>query len=673
MKILLLNRRNPVFIWYNIINFIFGGSMKLKLKNYKNINNLDLNIEEEKINFIFGISGSGKSSLVSAIVGDKSEKNISYGKKIDEMELVVEPELSGEYYLIFNEQTHQKLILNKNNNEEVYSILFENDNSLEAIRKDISILLANINSKRQELSNYVQNVDQMIKIINKRKLSTSGKFSSSSSLEKLKSEIENPKYKKYSNFIHDNGLNYVKWIESGANFSIFNEGKCPFCTKKMSKYRIDKIEDIIKISPEQYGIISDSQEILNKIGINVPNFSYKREVIKLEKDLYDAVENKRIIENLYNMVDSYNLDSLDIKQINKITFSKSLNEMFPEIKIVIDEFNDNIIELKKKLCSIKLKTSKFIGKNLKKLNDYLSKFSIPYEFEIDNYNTMNKTATVFLVSKKEKKHEDKIDNLSYGEKNIIALLLFLVSTKKQLIIIDDPASSYDDNRRKVIYELLYEFHDNQTYIILSHDQVFIKYALLGLSTKKYLDKTGRILCLENIKGECSTKNITTQDFDNLQNQVMDFMKNNDLSYYRKIINLRILAELNKNSKKSDKLIYSYLSAILHNTSKSEIIIQLTEENVDETEVLKLIDEKYKIILPSVPDDIYIDFDYSQLTNFEKIAYKREEYRKKRGNKKVKTFIEKEFDDIIHLNDRYFISLNPYKFDVYSENIYENIL
>lgn len=650
-----------------------GGSMRLEVKNYKNITKLDLSIESEKINYIFGISGSGKSSIVSAVIGDKSEKNISYGKKIEEMKLTVEPELSNGNYLIFNEQTHQKLILNKNNNEEVYSILFENDNSLEIIRKDISILLANINSKRQELFNYVQNVDQMIKIINKRKLPSSGKFSSGSSLEKLKGEIDNPKYKKYSNFIHDKGLDYVKWIESGTSFSAFHEGKCPFCTKKMSKFRIDKIEEIIKISPEQYSIISDSQDVLNKIGINVPNFSYKREVLKLEKDLYDAIENKKIIENIYNMVDSYNLDSLDIKEIKKITFSQTLTELFPEIRLVVDEFNENIVELKKKLCNIKLKTSKFIGRNLKKLNDYLSKFSIPYEFEIDNYNTMSKTATVFLVSKKEKKHEDRTDNLSYGEKNIIALLLFLVSAKKQLIIIDDPASSYDDNRRKIIYELLYEFHDNQTYIILSHDQVFIKYALLGLSTKKYLDKTGKIVCLENIKGECNTKDITEVDFDNLQNQVISFMKNTDLSYYRKIINLRILAELNKSNRKNDQLIYSYLSAILHNTNKTEILNQLAEETVNESKVLELIENKYKIILSAIPDDIYYDFDYDKLTNFEKIAYKREEYRRKRGNKKVKNFIEKEFDYIIHLNNRYFVSLNPYKFDVYSESVYDNIL
>ncbi len=267
--------------------------MKLKVKNYKNISNLDLDIEDNKINYIFGISGSGKSSIVNAVIGDTSEKNITYGKKMNDMELVVSPAFKDDDYLIFNENTYQRLILEKNNNKEVYSILFENDNSLEIIRNDISSLLASINSKRQELFYYVQNVDQMIKIINKRKLPASGKFSSSSSIEKLKCETENPKYKKYSNFIREHGLEYVQWVENGTKFEPFSKGKCPFCNRKMSKYRVDKVSDIIEITPEQYGIISDSQDILKKIGIDIPNFSYKREVSKLEKDLYNAIENKK--------------------------------------------------------------------------------------------------------------------------------------------------------------------------------------------------------------------------------------------------------------------------------------------------------------------------------------------------------------------------------------------
>ena len=89
-------------------NSIREKNMNLKVKNYKNISNLNLDIEDNKINYIFGISGSGKSSIVNAVIGDTSEKNITYGKKIGDMELVLSPTLKEDDYLIFNENTHQK-------------------------------------------------------------------------------------------------------------------------------------------------------------------------------------------------------------------------------------------------------------------------------------------------------------------------------------------------------------------------------------------------------------------------------------------------------------------------------------------------------------------------------------------------------------------------------------
>ena len=75
-----------------------------------------------------------------------------------------------------------------------------------------------------------------------------------------------------------------------------------------------------------------------------------------------------------------------------------------------------------------------------------------------------------------------------------------------------------------------------------------------------------------------------------------------------------------------------------------------------------------------PDDIFEGFNYDDLTNFEKVIYKREEEKLKRKNtgKRKKSYLEKEFDDIVHLNNKYFISLNPYLFNIFSECVYQNI-
>lgn len=122
--------------------------MKIEIKNFKNIDNLKFELEENKINFLFGMSGTGKSSIVKGLLGDKSEKNAQYGKSIDDVVLDIIPQTSIDNISLFNEETQKNLLINKVENENIYSILFSNDSTLENVRSNISIMLSNINSKR---------------------------------------------------------------------------------------------------------------------------------------------------------------------------------------------------------------------------------------------------------------------------------------------------------------------------------------------------------------------------------------------------------------------------------------------------------------------------------------------------------------------------------------------
>ena len=44
--------------------------MEIKLHNYKNIDELNVDFLDNKINFVYGLSGSGKSSICEAIIDD---------------------------------------------------------------------------------------------------------------------------------------------------------------------------------------------------------------------------------------------------------------------------------------------------------------------------------------------------------------------------------------------------------------------------------------------------------------------------------------------------------------------------------------------------------------------------------------------------------------------------
>ncbi len=53
--------------------------MKLEIKGYKNIQDLSYEFQDNKVNFLFGISGSGKSSIPEALTDTNPIDNLTFG------------------------------------------------------------------------------------------------------------------------------------------------------------------------------------------------------------------------------------------------------------------------------------------------------------------------------------------------------------------------------------------------------------------------------------------------------------------------------------------------------------------------------------------------------------------------------------------------------------------
>ena len=58
--------------------------MLIHIENFRNIDNLDYEIEDGKVNYLFGVCGSGKSSIVSAVSKQPSPADTTVGKAIEE-------------------------------------------------------------------------------------------------------------------------------------------------------------------------------------------------------------------------------------------------------------------------------------------------------------------------------------------------------------------------------------------------------------------------------------------------------------------------------------------------------------------------------------------------------------------------------------------------------------
>lgn len=55
--------------------------MNIKIENYNGIEELDYELKDGKINFLFGISGAGKSSIASALVDKEIDSHVIVGRK----------------------------------------------------------------------------------------------------------------------------------------------------------------------------------------------------------------------------------------------------------------------------------------------------------------------------------------------------------------------------------------------------------------------------------------------------------------------------------------------------------------------------------------------------------------------------------------------------------------
>lgn len=314
---------------------------------------------------------------------------------------------------------------------------------------------------------------------------------------------------------------------------------------------------------------------------------------------------------------------------------------------------------------------------------------------IGKYEKNAKIASTYLVHNDNKMENNNVKNLSYGEKNIVSLLLFIFSVDKEIVVIDDPASSFDENRRTIIYRLIMDNIKDKTVIVLSHDQSFVRNAIIdikneikrnsngkGTSYEKWQDAAsainiGELLYLFQCNGKVNLKNIDIEDFDNLSTYAKKFIQDNNLSYFRKIINLRIYIEaLGKNLNETNKLKYGYLSLIMHcryYQTKQAVISKLEKQHKSEEEILNLIKKEFSIELESLPENRFYDFDEEELTPFEKVVYKREKMNKNSLKyKELNKYARDTLSDIVHLNNQTVYTLNPYKYVSYPQNVLDII-
>lgn len=632
--------------------------MIISIKDYKNISSVKYEIKDNETNILFGLCGSGKTAISQAILCD----NVEFNKKVDspnKPEMYIDSnDPSLKKVSIFNEKTVEKYLFETNQlDNNIIPVLIDDENEYKKSRKDLDKLLEQLSECMQQNSEYYNS----LKLIQKQlgaTLSKKNTLSGKSIIVKAQKTYEGLTSKRILNKINELENNKFEWIVSGINdFEPYSNGVCPFCNKKINKtLKKDydyfkafetKVVQNLKLSENQVNTIKIKKLSVTEKGIN----SIYNSMIKVAKSIKDFEKVRDFVESCYDT-------GFDEKKIKELEIESCFYEYFPSIKPYIKKINEKIQLLIKIIATTKKETKSILTRKLKQINDYFKIFDVPYEINA-KYNR-GKITDYHLSLIKDTKKIDRNKSLSNGEKVIVSLILFLLENEKKdndLIIIDDPVSSFDNVKRGLIYQLIRKKLNKKTVLILSHDSVFIKYAI---NDKK---NQGKLDYIDNHNDVISVNDVKKEDVDYYLNFVRKHLQMNpNLPYYIKILNVRFFYELEK-----EQPFYRYLSRIIHCEDKKKVLKSLGTKS--EVDILSEIEKKTGTCLPCFDESYYKNISIVDISDFEKACLLRQMDELKKINiESIRNII----NDYVHINSSLIICLDQYKYSFCTKHLRDEI-
>lgn len=646
--------------------------MKIEIKHIHNVNHADFVLEDHKVNFIVGPSGSGKSSIAKAIVVEEDEleiyKSVYGGTPSITINGTKNYDRSG--FVQFSDSYRIECLVARKANTSIYEVFVGDVNDYLIYDKELNLLLVSFEHHKEKLNDFFTHMDQIKKdIFNSIKVKGSRK----GNLEKFESSVIGISDSSRAK-LRNSHQERLQWMKEAIDKKYIDENNsfCPFCNKKLGKRLLDFTSLINSIDPKSLQKLKDSEDILRSLGIEDINFYNLNDLKKVKSKIADLITVEMEISSILQNLEIIRFADINlIISIEKFKLSKLTTSMFVELEADIMKINDKIIDLKKAYGVFINHSKSKIRKSEEKLNSFLLKFGIPYEFKLVQIDNKSTVANYQLIHISDLEKSERTCGLSSGEQNVVALLLFLLGNKRKNIIIDDPASSFDENKRILIYQAIIDLFDKRTTLVLSHDFIFAKFASYDVYKKRNLNNLGSIKYFENNYYESSVllKNIDFNDFKVIDEHVKNHLLIPKIPYMSKIIGLRLYYETKKKRVGND-VIYGYLSLILH---QEENLFDALDSlyihfNKSEQEIIDMINQNFpKLPLERFNGQSFCDSD--EMTLFEKLIYRREQLRKSRGGLK---HIKDQISNIFHLNEAHVLQVDPYQFNYFPKALIDYV-
>lgn len=637
--------------------------MNIKIRNYKNLKSIDYSIDDNKTNFLFGLSGSGKSSVLNALCDDSIGDNKTFGSSDSDNQVI---EIDGVH--VSPKEMHVfdvnkvNFILKDNSIEPIREVIIEDPTEHEKNHRKLESRLSKLNEALIKEQNKYNDIEKFLSEMKIKKLNKGNTIPASSVISKAITNIKTISSKKIFSSISSYDGKYLDWLMRGIEY--IKDEKCPFCEKKMPLKRKSKLNKIKNLDTQNILNLKKELSIHASLFDGVIAFQYS-EIKSIEKKIISFAKAVDVYKKINEQVNSMFELNYDCTKFVQISFDSDFATHFPESCREYKKLCNNIPKLIASINKTHVDTDTFLKNKKGIINSLLEKADIPYKFDVKYHRSGPNE--YFITHNKNSKNSDNRNCLSEGEKSIVSLILFLVSSSKtnyKLYMIDDPVSSFDNLRRKYIFNLIKEYMKGKTVIVLSHDAVFAKFAIKD-SEKNFV---GQISYLSNNgNGNANVISIKNLQLWKFNKCVIERLKK-ATGEYQKAVLVRLIIE-DEYGNHSPK--YGYLSKILHGESYANIMNWFSRKGITENDLLKDINiflEKNGLSSNFLAplSATYNVIDTTNFTDYEKCILLRELMDKEivTSNSSIK----EELNNYIHLADTLDIMINPFEFPMISRNL-----
>ena len=311
--------------------------------------------------------------------------------------------------------------------------------------------------------------------------------------------------------------------------------------------------------------------------------------------------------------------------------------------------------------------------DIRYINNFLKCAGYKYAVSIEE-TTEHKYKLLLRPTSVDTKISSAKSHLSYGERNALALALFMFSAIKEdpdMVILDDPITSFDGNKKFALLNMLFLSErclKNRTVLLLTHD---FNTVIDVISTMPYnFNPAPHGAFLSTINGVLEEKEISKANILSFK-QIALLNIEADIDILNKAVFLRRLYEAEGNK----GLGWNLLSNLFHKREVPTIPDDNATRNMTASEIADATAEIGQYItgfdynqqyLRTQNTQTLIDAYHNSGSNYEKLQIYRILYNENHENPVVKKFVNETF----HVENDFLFQLNPSEYETIPQYIIE---